>query len=257
MSLKICSLASGSTGNCIFVASETTKILIDVGIPITRIEKCLKKLDVTPDNFSLLITHCHHDHIKDVPSYCKKFNSPVYCHYLTTPKVKCAKSKVVEFDEGDFFIGDITVSPFRVSHDVPCVGYSLYHKGKKISIATDLGFVGKEVLINLSDSDLVLLECNHDIDMLNNGRYAPWLKKRILSDKGHLSNKACAEASLVLARGGVRQLILGHLSRDNNYPELAYNTVSTYLRQNGVVEGKDMGIEVAGFDRMSCLYNIS
>lgn len=260
MSLRICSLASGSSGNSIYIASDTTKILVDIGVSVKRIETSLNMLKTNGKVDGVLVTHAHSDHISGLPTYINKFDAEVYCHYQardTISRKGVNEKRIIEFGEGDFFVGDITVSPFKVSHDVPCVGFSFYNKGKKISIATDLGFIGNGIIKNLEDSDLVLLEANHDENLVKiNTNYSSWLKSRILSEKGHLSNFACGEAVVKLARAGVKDIILGHLSKENNYPELAFNTVSKMLEENDYIEGEHIKLEVARFDRMSSLYEI-
>lgn len=262
MGLKICSIASGSTGNCVFIASDTTKILIDLGVSTLRVDKSLAVLGESSRDLSVVVTHSHSDHIKDLGNFIKKHDSCVYCPYESSGAIKSKynydRKNLVELSGGDFFVGDITVSPFPVSHDVPCFGYSFYNKGKKISVCTDLGHISKSTLESISDSDLVMIESNHDIDMLNqNDKYSPWLKSRILSNKGHLSNEASADAILSLSNCGVKQFILAHLSRENNYAELAFNTVRDKLKGSGIIEGRDVFVEVAAPDKLSSLFEVT
>lgn len=261
MGLKICSLASGSTGNCIYVASDTTKILVDVGISVSRVGRALACLRTDCEHTAVLVTHCHSDHISCVPAFTKKYPSvKTYAHYRTLGALSennaVAAAQLTEFGDDDFYIGDITVSPFAVSHDVPCMGFSFLWQGKKISIATDLGYIDENVLARLGDSDLVLLESNHDEELLKvNDKYGPWLKKRILGPRGHLSNEACAQAAVRLAANGVGQLLLGHLSQENNYPELAYTTIRSRLNEAGYDEAS-VKVEVARADRLSGLFEV-
>lgn len=257
MGLKICTIASGSSGNCTYISTEETTILLDEGIPVTRAEKCLKILG-RGRQLAVLVTHSHSDHISSVPLFAKRNETPVYCHYASAnalrQKGKYEQGKLIEFSEGDLIFGDVVVTPFRVSHDVPCMGYVFAHKGKKIAVATDIGHVGNAVFNRLAGCDLVLLESNHDEGLLRaNRQYSPWLKNRILSQSGHLSNAACAETCVKLASTGVKQFILGHLSQENNYPELAFNTVNGAMEAAGF---DDVGIEVARFDRMGSLFEI-
>ncbi len=261
MSLKVCVFGSGSTGNCIFVSGENSKILVDLGLPAARVEKCLKALGVTPDGITVILTHCHSDHIGGVETFLRRHpDVKLYCHEdcyeSITAKLGDAGNILVPVG-GDYFIGDVTVSAFRVSHDVPCVGYSLLSAGKKVTVATDIGKVPQKLLDIFGDSDLMVLESNHDVELLNhNPSYSPFLKKRILSDKGHLSNLACAECVRYLACHGVKQVVLAHLSRENNYPELAFETCKNLLLANGIAEGRDVKLEVAYADRMSSLFEI-
>lgn len=262
MGLKICAFGSGSTGNCIYVSSGATTVLIDLGLPATRVEKCLSLLGADPDEVSVLLTHCHSDHISGLSTFCRRHpRVKAYCHESCYGslyrKLEGARSRITA-ESGDFFVGDITVSPFKVSHDVPCVGYGLLFGGRKAAVLTDVGEVGAGLLESLADSDLVVLECNHDVEMLkNNPAYPPVLKSRILSGKGHLSNADCAECVSYLAAKGVKQFVLAHLSRENNYPELAFRTCREVLSRRGFTEGKDVLLEVAPADRMSGLYEIS
>lgn len=258
MSFRICSIASGSTGNCIYISTDTTTIIVDEGAPVTRVEKCLQLLGRARE-LVLLITHGHSDHISNAPQFVRRNGAAIYCHYTTAQtlfkKGEYDVKKVVEFGDGDFTVGDVIVTPFKVSHDVPCVGYIFSHKGKQIGVVTDIGHIGSAVLSRLKSCNLVLLESNHDEDMLRvNRNYSPWLKSRILSDSGHLSNSACAEACVRLAAAGVRQFILAHLSQENNYPELALNTTLDALSEAGY---DDVGVEVARADKMSSLFEIA
>lgn len=154
-------------------------------------------------------------------------------------------------------MGDITVTPFKVSHDVPCVGYSFLSGGSRITLATDTGKLSNRAMETLCDSDLVVIESNHDESLVRqNPNYSEFLKARILSECGHLSNNACAECVAQLADSGVKQVVLAHLSRENNYPELAFETCKNRLLRDNIVEGRDLMLEVALHDRMSSLFEI-
>jgi len=256
MGLKLCSLSSGSRGNCILVASETTSLIVDAGISVSLVSKGLKLLGLSSPG--ILITHAHSDHVANLCALTKKYAPDVFCHKdsFAAVNTKVRGGRLIPVD-GDFFVGDLTVSPFKVSHDVPCVGYSIYNAGRKVSIVTDLGQVDEYALSALSGSDIVFIEANHDEDMvLGNPSYPYALKKRILSGKGHLSNTACALALLKIAKSGVKQVILGHLSQENNYPELAHGTVSRILTENGIKEGRDISIAVAGFCKPSNVFEV-
>ncbi len=255
MGLKICSLGSGSSGNCIYVASDTTTLLIDAGISCRRIKAALDVLGANTDKLNLLITHSHIDHIGQINMICKTFSPVVYAHYLTSAAVHeriPGYLKVKEF-YGDFYIGDITVSPFKVSHDVPCVGYSLLSGGKKISVVTDVGKLTQDNISHIEGSDVVLMESNHDENMLlANPRYTVSLKRRILSDNGHLSNNSCAQAAVQCIKSGTKQIILGHLSKENNTPKLAYETTRDLIDK----EGLRAAIAVASADKMGDLIEV-
>lgn len=260
MSLKVCVLGSGSAGNCIFVRSDEEKILIDLGLSCTRVERSLKALGETADGVSVLFTHCHVDHVGGAERFLHRHpDARLYCasECLRSVGSKLGEARArLEGEAGDFYIGDVTVSPFSVAHDVPCAGYSLYSGGKKITVATDLGETPERLLSQVADSDVMVIECNHDERLLaNNPRYNFKLKERISSSYGHLSNRACGAAVAFLAERGVRQFVLAHLSRENNYPELAFETVREALVERGVDE-KTIGLEVASQDGMSGLFEV-
>lgn len=259
MGLKICSLFSGSTGNCTYVSGGNTELLIDAGVPLGRIEKALCALHSDCGRVSVLVTHRHTDHIAGLGALVKKYGSvTVYAHEMVAPdliKSGVSEQCIRSFASSDFYVGDITVSPLTLSHDVFCVGFGLTCGGKKISYATDTGFLPDAVLRFASDSDLVFIECNHSIELLRANRaYAYPLKQRILSARGHLSNEDCAAAVVLLARSGVKHFILAHLSRENNYPELAYAVCHDALLRAGLADS--VGLEVASADRLGGLKEI-
>jgi len=255
MGLKICSIGSGSQGNCTFISSGKTKILVDAGIKYERIGKSLKVLGEDTDNLNVLITHTHTDHIGGLYQLTSKTHTKVYAHASHGDLSKKGKVKINQFSF-QFTVGDILVTPFLVPHDSPCYGFTLQSGHSVISILTDLGEITSKIINHIKYSDIVFIESNHCENLLKNGSYPPHLKQRILSSQGHLSNTACAEACVELALGKAKQIILGHLSQENNYPELAFNTVKSYLADEGIIEGKDVKIEVASQDKMSGLYEI-
>ncbi len=260
MGLKFCALGSGSKGNCACVWSEKTNLLIDAGLSCARIEKCMRLFGIDPHTLSVLVTHSHVDHAQALPKLIDKFGVVVYAPARVCEELFCRyelpRTHLIAVD-GDFFVGDLTISPFPLSHDVPCVGYSVLRGGKKISFATDSGKISDRALSAIADSDLVVLESNHDPDMLvANDKYPPYLKNRILSDRGHLSNQAAADCAVKLVMGGVKQIILAHLSQDNNLPELAFATVRDELARHGFTEGKDVKLEVATQDAIGSQYEL-
>ena len=264
MCIRLCVLGSGSKGNCIYVGYGNTHILVDAGLSLRRIEKSLAALGVNIgcDNLSVLVTHEHSDHVKSLAALYEKYSPAVYASADSQKGIIAAcgnyADKFVFFDMQDFFAGEFTVTPFKVSHDVPCVGYTLSAGGKNVSIVTDIGKVTPAVLKSITGSDLVVLESNHDVEMLKrNVKYSAFLKKRILSDRGHLSNDDCAEAACLLAASGTKQIVLAHLSEENNCPELAFETVCKKLESRGYTEGRDVKIDVAEQNALSALYDIS
>ena len=162
------------------------------------------------------------------------------------------------FSSSDFFIKDITVSCFVLPHDSHfCVGYSLYFGGRKVSYATDLGFVSDSTLKSLAGSDILFLESNHDENLLlQNPKYPAKTKKRILGDHGHLSNASCAKTIAQLVPTGVKQVVLSHLSEENNTPILAYTTIKNYLKSKGIEEGKNVCVDVAYQNKVGTVFTL-
>jgi phosphoribosyl 1,2-cyclic phosphodiesterase len=242
-------LASGSTGNAIFLDFEDTKILVDAGISTRRIKNSLAELGVRLEEVDgVFITHEHRDHISGLATMTKKYKLPVYaspdtwnnmyCRELIPPE--CNKPLKESVD-----IGRVKVEPFRISHDAADpVGYSFYHGHKKCSVVTDLGFVTDSVKKAISFSDVLVLESNHDVDMLQSGSY-PWhLKKRIMSNRGHLSNVDAGWTLARLERKSRTQVLLAHMSQENNRPELAVDTVKTILSDQGFKLGTEIDLHL-------------
>ena len=252
MSITIAPLFSGSSGNSIFIKTDKTKILIDAGKTCKKIETELAKIgESIADLDGILVTHEHSDHIKGLEIITKKYDVPVYASCGTwqcmAEKLTAIKDcNIREITTEDFYINDICVQPFDISHDAAQpFGYALDDGEKKISVLTDLGRCTKSIVDTVGDSSIVLLEANHDVDMLSAGKYPYYLKRRILSASGHLSNEACAEVAVALARNGVRGILLGHLSINNNAPSLAYQTVVGRLLSEGIETGKHIAVAVA------------
>lgn len=261
--MKIVNLGSGSKGNCTYVQGGKTKILIDCGLSLAEIENRLAQIGENPKNINaILVTHEHSDHIRSLEKFAKKFGTKIFARKDEWGAIN-AKSKNIPlqlenaFDKDDFYVDDLTVASFELSHDANlCLGYSIFCDGAKFSIATDLGYCPQNIVENLKGSNVVLLEANHDENLLlNNPHYPVILKKRILSNKGHLSNIASSKviASLV---GSTSQIVLGHLSQENNNPALAYKTIKTELAKMGIVEGKNIFVDVAFQDRISNIFEI-
>ncbi|MCH5154361.1 MAG: MBL fold metallo-hydrolase [Clostridiales bacterium] len=255
MSLKICAIASGSKGNCCYVSDGATDILIDLGISATRAERCLKVLGVDPDSVTVLITHAHSDHVNGLKTFCKKHPSAkVICQREVSGGVISATAVLPTVENRTFNLGNISVTALAVSHDVPCFGYIISDGVHSVAVVTDIGRVSAEQMNALSACGIVMLESNHDVDMLKaNPRYDYRLKQRILSDQGHLSNVDCAAACAYLAGNGVKRFMLAHLSEENNKPELAIKTVARSIAETGVC---DVCVTAAKQDAMSGLYEI-
>jgi len=241
--MKLCSIASGSSGNCIYVGSENTNLLVDVGISAKRIENGLNGIDIAPGTIQgILITHEHSDHISGLGILARRYHIPIYATYETICSIQMIKSvgdisedlyHFVKPNEA-FQINDILVEPFSTSHDASNpVCYTLQSEGHKIGIATDLGKYDDYIVSKLENSDLLLIEANHDVNMLMVGKYPYYLKQRILGDKGHLSNQTSADLIHRLINPRLKNILLAHLSRENNYEELAYETVCCELSIRG------------------------
>ena len=262
--MKAVSIASGSKGNCIFVSSNNTKILIDNGLSLKTLETKLKSIDINPAEIdAILLTHEHNVHLYGVKPFLNKYkNAKIYIpsfaqNFCLPGLIALPQKQIVWYTSSDFFIKDITISSFILPHDSNfCVGYSLLVGDKKVTVATDLGFISSQTMANLNNSDILFLESNHDEQLLrNNVKYTARLKKRILSNHGHLSNKSCGEALVHLVKTGVKQVVLAHLSQENNTAILAYNTVKKILGENGIVEGEHICVDVAFQDRVGTIFN--
>ena len=261
--MTVCTLASSSSGNCAVVSQNDTHILIDAGISLRRIRDGLRRIDLTPDRLEcVLVTHEHSDHISGIGMLTKYHKTPVFCSRGASSGICCVYPDAGPFINGfepctALNLGSITVTSFRTSHDArDSVGYIFEASGKKLVYATDLGCLTQEVLDAVTGADAAIIEANHDCEMLDNGTYPSFLKKRIRSKSGHLSNDDSAHFAAHLAASGSRKILLAHLSRENNTPERAGNTVSDALRGNGFVIGRDVDLEIAPPFTMSKLYEI-
>lgn len=237
--MKLCSIASGSSGNCIYVGNQNTNLLVDVGISGKRIEQGLQSIDVDPRSLDgILVTHEHSDHVSAIGVMARRYNVPIYATAETISAILRSKTvgKISEdlfrYIEPDtsFEIKDVVVNPFSISHDASNpVCYTFETSGRKLGIATDLGKYDEYIVSSLRGCEAMLLEANHDINMLQVGSYPYHLKRRILGDRGHLSNENSGKLICELLNANLKHIFLGHLSKENNYPELAYETVKVEL----------------------------
>ena len=250
--LNIATLASGSSGNCTLVTDGETCILIDAGISARRITAGLKSLGIDPARLSaILITHEHSDHIAGLATLKKQLD---FTLYATAPTVRqlCYRmagleERVRPFQPGDAFaVGRLWVESFPTLHDCACpVGYAVGTESSKMALATDLGEITDQVRRGIRGAGLVIAEANYDVESLRSGPYPAFLKERILGDHGHLSNEMGGELARYAAEQGARQIVLGHLSRENNSPGMAYRAAELALSAAGVRVGQDVALSVA------------
>lgn len=249
-----CSLYSGSSGNSMFIASDKAKILIDAGLPGKKIDAALQEIKQNPNELDgIFITHEHSDHIKGVGVLSRKYDIPIYANADTWCAMESSLGKVKEHNmkvidkRSVTEIGDMSVKAFNIPHDaVAPMGYTVNSSEKSISVATDFGTFTREIYDNIKDSEVILLESNHDVNMLKFGPYPYNLKRRILSEIGHLSNDDCGNAIVELYKCSTnKKIILGHLSNTNNQPDLAYQTVLNVLSENGIKQKKDIILTMA------------
>ena len=264
MSLEFCSFASGSSGNCYLVRSDETAILIDAGISGKRILEGLEQTGTPRDMVrAILVTHEHIDHVKSLPVMTKRIpDLQIYANAATWDQIDRPVPDEYRnlFTTGeDFAIGDLTIRPFPVSHDAAePVGFSIFGEDSQISICTDSGYISEDIYEEISTADLLLLEANHEKEMLLFGRYPYPLKQRILGDEGHLSNLTCGECLCRIAseKPKRRQVLLGHLSHENNTPEVAMQAIVNTLEEERIFVGDELRIDVARRDTISRLYKL-
>ncbi|MBP5310456.1 MAG: MBL fold metallo-hydrolase [Lachnospiraceae bacterium] len=265
--MRFAPIASGSSGNCIYVGSNNTHLLVDVGISGKRVDEGLRNLDLTGHDIDgILITHEHVDHIGGLGVLCRKYSIPVYATRDTILAIKSYNYLgKVEDDifhpiaaDVDLKIKDMTIKAFRINHDATDpVAYTFCADGKKIAIATDMGTYSEYTVQNLKGMDSLLIEANHDVRMLQVGPYPYPLKQRILSDSGHLSNELSGRLISSILNDKIENIFLGHLSKENNLPELAYETVRVEIdMSDNKYRSNDFRIMVAKRDQMSEVVNL-
>lgn len=262
--MDFCSIASGSSGNCIFVGTEHTGVLIDAGISGKKVTEGLHSINRDPRELNaILITHEHSDHIKGLGVLSRKYGIPVYSS-AGTKHAMLSQNMLGKVDASLFHeitpdvcfgIGDLTVEPFRVSHDAAePVAYRFSHGEKSVAVATDLGFYDDYIIDHLRNLDAVLIESNHDINMLQVGAYPYYLKQRILGRRGHLSNENAGRLLGEILHDKMKAVMLGHLSKENNYEALALATVCAEITMgDNPFKAEDFAIEIAKRDEPSHL----
>lgn len=261
--LKFCSLYSGSSGNCLFVSSNNTKILIDCGTSCKKICEGLASIDSSIEDIdAILVTHEHSDHVQSLGMVSKKFDIPVYANSETwnamdKQKEKISANNIKMFDNDvDFTLNDLTIHPFSTPHDAvnPC-GFNIHNGKRKLSIATDLGHMNNDIFKQLEKSSFILLESNYDPEVLKTSKYPFYLKQRIAGPTGHLSNETAGKTISALMEKDLKSVMLGHLSKESNFPELAYQTVVKQLIDNNADINK-ISLSVASRNMPSKIINI-
>lgn len=251
MKIRFISLASGSSGNCYYLGTETYGILIDAGIPSRTIRKTLKEFGIGIETIrGIFITHDHADHIKAVGGLGEKLLIPIYAtrevhnginkSYCMTEKLTSKSVRYIEKQQS-MQLEDFTIEAFEVPHDgTDNVGYCIEVDGKVFSFLTDLGEITPTAANYIQKANYLIIEANYDEEMLRMGTYPPYLKERIKSATGHMCNTDTADFLAENIEEHLKHIWLCHLSKDNNHPELAYKTVEWKLRQKGIIPGKDV-----------------
>jgi len=260
--LNICALSSGSSGNAIYVGTERTKILVDAGISAREISRRLSSLGVAPHDLAgILITHEHTDHIRGLRVFVNRYQIPVYSteetwYYLEKQMIPLYLQRVIH-SHGSFAVEDLQIESFPIPHDAADpVGFKIGFDGKALGVVTDLGHIPAYLHERLDEVQLIFLEANHDVDTLKRGTYPAFLKQRILGHRGHLSNDTAGDFVSVLAGKGLKKIMLGHLSQNNNTPKLALSAVAAKLGQIGCQAGVDIQIDCCHHGQLSGLITI-
>lgn len=250
---KVCQLFSGSSGNSIYIGGADYGFLVDIGVSAKKCEQALRKIGVEPQSIkAIFVTHEHKDHVGGVRVFASRYKIPVFACPECLEELRFTgvlNNTVTSFEmKGVLDFDGVIIESFYNSHDsVACVGYKFsLPEGRKIAVCTDTGYItddAKKVLVG--ETDLIFLEANHEISMLENGMYPYILKKRILSLNGHLSNYACGEFAKELVKNGTTRIILSHLSKENNMPDLARGAVMSALSEIHARENIDFRLYVS------------
>ncbi len=262
MKLKFCSLYSGSSGNCQYIKTDNATILVDAGLSGKKIQQEIVNIGEDPKKVdAIFITHEHVDHIKGAGIMSRRLNVPIYANQETWDAMKSCLGEIkpenIKILERQTEIKDLVITPFDISHDAAHpVGYNIFHGNKKISLVTDTGCINDIIVSSITGSDLLLVESNHDEDMVLIGPY-PWpLKRRVLGEFGHMSNDTAGDLITKVVKRGTEIVLLGHLSKENNFPQLAYKTVENILKENSIEVNPGICLDMTYRDRSSRVYEI-
>lgn len=265
--MKFISFGSGSSGNCYYLFTEKEGLMVDVGIGIRSLKKAFHDYGLPINGIkTIMLTHDHADHVKSVGNLSHDFSIPVYTtrkvHHGVT-KNYCVKHKIdqcnVRYIEKNttINIGDFQITPFEVPHDsADNVGFLVKHEDVNFCIITDIGHVTQDIKHYIQKADYLVIEANHDLEMLYKGNYPEFLKGRISGEEGHLSNQDCGLALAENATPRLKHVWLCHLSEENNHPELARITVEQVLREHGIIAGKDFLLDVLKRKTPSGVYEL-
>jgi len=264
MDIDFCSLSSSSSGNCHYIGTEKTKILVDLGFSGKKVESLLGGIGVKcQDIDGIFITHEHQDHIKGAGIISRRYNIPIFANQGTWEGMESSIGKISPENirlletENYFNFRDLDILPVKTYHDAnESVGYIINGNRKKISIITDTGKLDGRIKKAMESSDIYLVESNHDIQMLRNGPYPVYLQNRILGDFGHLSNKDIGEAMQDLIEGRGETVLLAHLSKENNQPKTAFNEMAFKLMEKGIDIKEDINLELTYRDKQTRVYRI-
>ncbi len=249
--IKFCTLVSGSSGNATFLRHNNVRLLIDCGISGKSVTEALSSIDEDVAEIDyILVTHEHSDHVNGVGVISRRYNIPIIASAGTWQSMNIGKIQahnMLAFNQNKpMDLGDIEVVPFSLPHDgAQPTGYRFNLGACSVAIATDIGHVTDEIIESVRDCVSIVIESNHDVDMLVHGPYPFHLKQRVRGKNGHLSNKECGDLAAVLVKHKLQNILLGHLSEQNNLPTLAHETVAAILRQNDIHIGADVRLNVA------------
>ncbi len=261
--MRICNLASGSDGNCTYIEGEKTRILVDCGKPLTYVFNTLNSIGVDASTIdAILITHEHSDHISGINKFARTYNTSIYAHTYISEilfhQLKDVREQINYFDS-DFYLGDLHIVPFPLPHDSKyCVGYRIEQGDAVVSVCTDLGSFPDQAFDMVKGSALVYLESNYDPEMLMSyPGYPPFLKRRINSGRGHLSNNDCARAIEKLVHTGTRLVVLSHISKHTNTDNLAVATVASYLESRNIIPNVNIKLDITHHTERGTIFRIN